>query len=48
MKVVQIRKPGGLEVLEYTDHPIPPLGADQVLVRNAFSGVNFIDTYWHK
>lgn len=45
MKVVQITKTGGVEVLEYADVPIPKPEKDQVLVKNAFSGVNFIDTY---
>jgi len=45
MKVVQITKPGGVEALQYTDAQIDHPGKDQVLVRNAYSGVNFIDTY---
>lgn len=46
MKVVQVTKPGGIEVLEYIDVPIPKPGKGEVLVRNAYSGVNFIDTYF--
>jgi len=45
MKVVQITKPGGVEALQYADAHIDHPGKDQVLVRNAYSGVNFIDTY---
>ena len=45
MKVVQITKPGGVEALQYTDGQIDRAGKDQVVVRNAYSGVNFIDTY---
>lgn len=45
MKVVQITKPGGVEALQYTDAHIDHPGKDEVLVRNAYSGVNFIDTY---
>jgi NADPH2:quinone reductase len=45
MKAVQIRKPGGIDALEYADVPIPKPKADEVLVRNEFVGVNFIDTY---
>jgi NADPH-dependent curcumin reductase CurA len=45
MKAIQISKPGDVSVLEYKDVPIPTLQAGQVLVRNAYSGVNFIDTY---
>lgn len=44
---VQIPKNGGPEVLTYTDSvPVPTLSEGQVLVQNAFSGVNFIDTYF--
>ena len=45
MKAVQITKPGGVEALQYNDVPIPKPEKGQVLVRNAYSGVNFIDTY---
>jgi NADPH2:quinone reductase len=45
MKVVQITKTGGVEVLQYADAQIDHPSKDQVLVRNAYSGVNFIDTY---
>lgn len=48
MKVVQITKPGGIEALQYTDASIDHPGKDQVLVRNAYSGVNFIDTYYYR
>lgn len=46
MKAVQINKTGGLEVLEYVDVPMPTLAEGQILVRNAFCGINFIDTYY--
>lgn len=47
MKAVVINKSGGPEVLEYkTDQPVPPLSAGQVLVKNHFSGINYIDTYF--
>ncbi|KAK5991318.1 putative quinone oxidoreductase [Cladobotryum mycophilum] len=45
-KVVSIAKNGGTEVLEYKDAPVPALAANQVLVKNQFAGVNFIDTYF--
>jgi NADPH:quinone reductase len=44
MKAIQITKPGGVEVLEYNEVPVPRPGKGEVLVRNAYSGVNFIDT----
>lgn len=46
MKSVSISKNGGVEVLDYTDVPVPTLKDGQVLVRNHFAGVNFIDTYF--
>lgn len=45
MKAVQISKPGGVEALQYVDVPIPRPEKDQVLIKNNYSGVNFIDTY---
>lgn len=40
-------KTGGVDVLEYRDVPVPPVpGAGQLLVRNRFAGVNYIDTYF--
>ncbi|CAM1503301.1 Fc.00g080770.m01.CDS01 [Cosmosporella sp. VM-42] len=46
MKAVQIPKNGGVEVLEYKDIPVPTLADGQVLVRNAYAGINYIDTYF--
>ena len=46
MKAVQIDKNGGTEVLEYRDVAVPNLEDGQVLVRNEFCGVNYIDTYF--
>ncbi|KAJ1560498.1 hypothetical protein HK096_008436, partial [Nowakowskiella sp. JEL0078] len=44
-KVIQFSKPGGVEVLEYVDIPIPTPGPGDILIRNHFAGVNFIDIY---
>jgi NADPH2:quinone reductase len=47
MAAVRIPKNGGVEVLEYkTNYPVPTLSPGQVLVRNSFAGVNYIDTYF--
>lgn len=46
MKAVQISKTGGVEVLEYKDVPVPSIGKCQVLIKNDYAGVNFIDTYF--
>ncbi|KAG1450149.1 hypothetical protein G6F56_008428 [Rhizopus delemar] len=45
MKSVFIREAGGVENLNYEDVPIPKVTEDSVLVKNHFSGINFIDTY---
>lgn len=45
MKGVIIEKTGGTEVLQYkTDLPVPKPQEGQILVKNDFVGVNFIDT----
>ena len=46
MKGVIITKNGGTEVLQYkTDLPLPEIKAGEVLVKNEFVGVNYIDTF---
>jgi hypothetical protein len=46
MKGVLIEKTGGVEVLQYkTDLPVPTPKEGEVLVKNEFIGVNYIDTY---
>jgi NADPH2:quinone reductase len=45
MKAVYIDQPGGPEALIYGDRPAPTPAANEVLVKVAYSGVNFIDTY---
>lgn len=47
MKAVYINKTGGTEVLEHkTDVPVPTPTDGEILVKNDFVGVNFIDTYF--
>ncbi|CAG8961619.1 hypothetical protein HYFRA_00006155 [Hymenoscyphus fraxineus] len=47
MKGVLIEKTGGVEVLQYkTDLPVPSPKEGEILVRNEFIGVNYIDTYF--
>lgn len=48
MKGVQIEKTGGIEVLEYKDLPVPSPKDNEVLVKNEYIGVNYIDTYFRK
>lgn len=46
MAGVVIEKNGGVDVLQYrTDLPVPVPKEGEVLVKNEFMGVNYIDTY---
>jgi hypothetical protein len=45
MKAVQIEKTGGPDVLQYkTDVPVPEPKDGEVLIKNEFIGINYIDT----
>lgn len=45
MKGVIIEKTGGTDVLQYkTDLPVPEPKEGQVLIKNEFIGINYIDT----
>jgi NADPH2:quinone reductase len=45
MKAVFIEKTGGTDVLQYrTDVPIPEPKEGEVLVKNEYIGINYIDT----
>jgi hypothetical protein len=45
MEGVVINKTGGTEVLEYkTDLPVPTPKEGEILVKNEFTGINYIDT----
>jgi len=45
MKGVWIEKTGGTEVLQYReDVPVPEPKEGEVLVKNEFIGINYIDT----
>ncbi|KAF2855878.1 NAD(P)-binding protein [Plenodomus tracheiphilus IPT5] len=47
MKAVIIEQTGGTEVLQYkTDVPVPEPKDGEVLVKNEFIGINYIDTYF--
>jgi NADPH2:quinone reductase len=48
MKAIQIQEPGGPEVLQLADLPIPQPGPGQVLIRIETTGVNFIEAYFRK
>jgi NADPH2:quinone reductase len=45
MEGVVINKTGGTEVLEFkTDLPVPQPKEGQILIKNEYTGVNYIDT----
>ncbi|KIL84945.1 quinone oxidoreductase [Fusarium avenaceum] len=47
MNGVQFSRTGGAEVLDYkTDLLVPKLKNGEILVKNEYAGVNFIDTYY--
>ncbi|KXX78401.1 putative quinone oxidoreductase [Madurella mycetomatis] len=47
MSGILIAETGGVEVLQYkTDLPVPEPKEGEILVRNEFIGVNYIDTYF--
>jgi NADPH:quinone reductase len=46
MKAIQVQAPGGPEQLQLVDVPAPQPGPGQILVKIAFAGVNYIDTYF--
>ena len=46
MSGVVITQPGGVDVLAYkTDLPVPEIKEGEILVKNEYIGVNYIDTY---
>ena len=45
MKAIQVKNPGGPEALELVDLPIPQPKPNEVVVKIAAAGVNFIDVY---
>jgi len=47
MKAVVIEKTGGTDVLQYkSDVPVPEPKGDEVLIKNEYIGINYIDTYF--
>ncbi len=45
MKAIQVKQPGGPEVLELVDVSVPEPKANEAVLKLAASGVNFIDVY---
>ncbi len=48
MKAIQVQKTGGPEVLTLVDIPVPKPKPNEVIVKIAASGVNFIDVYFRE
>src|SRR5512135_3527513 len=48
MKAIQVPKTGGVEVLTLVDVPTPKAKPNEVLVKIAAAGVNFIDVYFRE
>jgi NADPH2:quinone reductase len=48
MKAILVPKTGGVEVLTYTDVPDPKPKPNEVIVKVAATGVNFIDVYFRE
>jgi len=48
MKAIQVKQVGGPEALEFVDLPVPQPKPDEVVVKVAAVGVNFIDVYFRE
>jgi NADPH2:quinone reductase len=48
MKAIQVKQVGGPEVLEFVDLPMPQPQPDEVVIKVAAVGVNFIDVYYRE
>ncbi|KAG9246062.1 hypothetical protein BJ878DRAFT_498688 [Calycina marina] len=46
MKAAQYSKNGGVEILQYTDVSVPKPKDNEVLVKNEYVGLNYIDIYY--
>ncbi|KAK9378897.1 uncharacterized protein V2V93DRAFT_374457 [Kockiozyma suomiensis] len=45
-KAIVIPEKGGREVINFTDIPVPEIKAGEILVKNEYAGLNFIDSYF--
>ncbi|KAK9239216.1 hypothetical protein V1525DRAFT_398863 [Lipomyces kononenkoae] len=45
-KAIVVPKTGGREVLEFKTVPVPEFSDTQILVKNEYAGLNFIDSYF--
>ena len=47
-KAIRIHETGGPEVIRYEDVPVPEVSDTDVLLKNSYGGVNFIEAYFRK
>lgn len=47
-KVVLIDANGGYDVIKYQDNEVPPIGDNDLLIKNKYAGINFIEAYFRK
>lgn len=47
-KVILINETGSYDVLKYQDYPVPSIADSEFLVKNKYSGINFIESYFRK
>ncbi|GMM36797.1 NADPH:quinone reductase [Saccharomycopsis crataegensis] len=45
-KVILFEEIGGPEVLKYADFPVPAYADDEILIKNHYAGVNYIESYF--
>jgi NADPH2:quinone reductase len=45
MKAIQVKQPGGPEVMQLVDVPVPQPKSNEALVKIAATGVNYVDVY---
>jgi NADPH2:quinone reductase len=48
MKAIQVKQPGGPEMMELVELPVPQPKANEAVVKVAAAGVNFIDVYFRE
>lgn len=47
-KVVLFEENGDLDVLKYVDYETPKISPDDIIVKNKYAGINFIEAYFRK
>lgn len=47
-KVVVIDGVGGYDVIKYEDYPVPSISGKDLLIKNKYTGVNYIESYFRK